>query len=395
MRAHTNFEINLNGIENPEKSKIWEFIMTEFPENSMLIKYKRGRTGKLKSQSFSTNNPTGTSFRDCFPCEKDDAPTISVEENYSCVWLEDVIEMTRKLVKCAEKPFIINGTIDASGTSGELMDFKITVTDGKIAVASSCWYFIQEAEMYANAQEINKKFNANISENDFEQMCANYDFYILNNKNREVVLEVPLTNIQVIDLISTASNQAEKGLDINEAPDGYYKTISITTKSGKEYFLFNNSKGILYDDLLKVISGKVLNFNGKEISSLEEMLTNLYFDTDMHMDILIPLFMFYCNKITTTDLFDKIKDLEGLEKLKKTNIENCDELKLIDIILNNVKYILEEDMIYIDGCLNASRNSFIEMLDASVSMDDIRKIYLCGKTKSNGVIDKKEYSAEL
>ena len=125
---------------------------------------------------------------------------IPIEETYRFVWVEDIAELARQVVKTvpALAGLTISGTVDTSESAGEYMDFYIQYEAGSLTVQSSCWYVILDAEEYADYEEFSEEFE-DYSEEDFAELrqCPHY---ILDSGEGELVTKVPLGEKQEIPL---------------------------------------------------------------------------------------------------------------------------------------------------------------------------------------------------
>ena len=133
--------------------------------------------------------------------------SIKVEDE-TLVWVENITEELAKLMAEAAPSlvFTIDGCVDTSESAGEYMDFSISYCDGKITVASSCWYIYFYGDDYEDYEEFCEEFlddedNPRFTEEEFEKFRdSDEEMFVLDSGNGDIVSAVPLDNVREIIL---------------------------------------------------------------------------------------------------------------------------------------------------------------------------------------------------
>lgn len=72
--------------------------------------------------------------------DTEDNQLITVEETYEVVWIEDLVDMFKKLAKkIPQVEFVVSGYVDCSENSGEFMDFGMIYEDDMLTICNSDW----------------------------------------------------------------------------------------------------------------------------------------------------------------------------------------------------------------------------------------------------------------
>mgnify|MGYP003301841204 CR=1 FL=1 len=140
--------------------------------------------------------------------EVEGVPTeIQIEEEYNLVWLEDITsDLAVKMAKTApDLAFTIEGVVDTSESAGEYMDFSISYCNGKLTEASSCWYVMLYMDDYDEYEDFCEEYcddegNPLYSEEKYEELKEEYDLFVLDSGDGDIVTNVPLDNIRVIKI---------------------------------------------------------------------------------------------------------------------------------------------------------------------------------------------------
>ena len=133
--------------------------------------------------------------------------SIKVEDE-TLVWVENITEeLAQVMAKAAPSlTFTIDGCVDTSESAGEYMNFSISYCDGKITVASSCWYIYFYGYDYEDYEEFCEEFlddedNPRYTEEEFDEFCdSDEDLFVLDSGNGDIVSAVPLNNVREIIL---------------------------------------------------------------------------------------------------------------------------------------------------------------------------------------------------
>lgn len=133
--------------------------------------------------------------------------SIKVEDE-TLVWVENITEELAKLMAEAAPSlvFTIDGCVDTSESAGEYMDFSISYRDGKITVASSCWYIYFYGDDYEDYEEFCEEFlddedNPHYTEEEFDEFCdSDEELFVLDSGSGDIVSAVPLDNVREIIL---------------------------------------------------------------------------------------------------------------------------------------------------------------------------------------------------
>ena len=133
--------------------------------------------------------------------------SIKVEDE-TLVWVENITEELAKLMAEAAPSlvFTIDGCVDTSESAGEYMDFSISYCDGKITVASSCWYIYFYGDDYEDYEEFCEEFlddedNPHYTEEEFDEFCdSDEELFVLDSGSGDIVSAVPLDNFREIIL---------------------------------------------------------------------------------------------------------------------------------------------------------------------------------------------------
>ena len=133
--------------------------------------------------------------------------SIKVEDE-TLVWVENITEeLAQVMAKAAPSlTFTIDGCVDTSESAGEYMNFSISYCDGKITVASSCWYIYFYGDDYEDYEEFCEEFlddedNPRYTEEEFDEFCdSDEELFVLDSGNGDIVSAVPLDNVREIIL---------------------------------------------------------------------------------------------------------------------------------------------------------------------------------------------------
>ena len=125
-----------------------------------------------------------------------------VEETYECVWLESIIDLAIEIIKLTPKlGFVLSGVIDTSESAGEYMDYEIRYEDGKLVSRNSCWYLTIDVLGYDSFEQFCEYHDDCCSEDDYQRGIANGgELFILDSGDGDVVTEVPLSDVEEIDI---------------------------------------------------------------------------------------------------------------------------------------------------------------------------------------------------
>lgn len=127
---------------------------------------------------------------------------ISLKDSYKIVMVEDITELAVKIAKAAPNiSFSIDGTVDASESAGEYMDFRFSFADGNLTRQTSCWYLTIAAEEYDSYEEFCEVYE-DYSEEQFIEFCE-CPHYVLDSGDGEIVTNVPLCAPEKIPVVES------------------------------------------------------------------------------------------------------------------------------------------------------------------------------------------------
>ena len=148
-----------------------------------------------------------------FPSGTSNSLEISISGTYEVVFLDDIVDMAKKMAAAAKKiSFSIGGTIDTSESCGQYMDFDISYEGGVLTVESSYWYALLlniSYEQFCEDYYEDKPDAPIISMEEFNR--ANY---ILDKGDVEFVEEVPLECVDIIKLDDDVDDDSSSREDI-------------------------------------------------------------------------------------------------------------------------------------------------------------------------------------
>ena len=183
---------------------------------------------------------------------------IIIEKTYEIVWLKDIVDLAEKMAEVAKNTtFIIDGIIDTSESAGEYMDFRIDYEASVLTVKSSVWYTIIGEDI--SYEEFCEWHDEAPDEHIYSLEEFESGSYYLERGNGEIVSEVPLDEVEIIDLGYEGDN-TKNAQNENVSKKDVYETIRKLRKEDLpkeeiEQFLLNIPWTNYSDVVMEMLNG--------------------------------------------------------------------------------------------------------------------------------------------